>query len=156
MKSPCAAIGEITTASVSGHTTGPPAEKEYAVDPVGVARIIPSAPYVETSWPSTTNTRCTGCAGSVCFTTASLSAQSVMRFSPGSLMEISKVERFSSWYSPSARRCIRVGIDSGEASARKPMWPALIPSRGILKRRADSAAARMVPSPPIARTRSGP
>ena len=41
---PCAASGATTIASVSGHTTGPPAEKEYAVEPVGVDRIIPSAP----------------------------------------------------------------------------------------------------------------
>ena len=35
--SACALIGTISSASTSGHTTGPPAENAYAVDPVGVA-----------------------------------------------------------------------------------------------------------------------
>ena len=40
-------IGVITIASVSGERIGPPAEREYAVEPVGVAIIIPSARYLQ-------------------------------------------------------------------------------------------------------------
>ena len=39
----CAQIGTITNASISGLITGPPALKQYAVEPVGVETIIPSA-----------------------------------------------------------------------------------------------------------------
>ena len=34
-------------ASTSGQTTGPPAEKAYAVEPVGVAQMTASAPHRE-------------------------------------------------------------------------------------------------------------
>src|SRR5680860_1357588 len=48
-----AEIGTISRASTSGHTTGPPAENAYAVDPVGVAITTPSQPIVDTGRPST-------------------------------------------------------------------------------------------------------
>ena len=41
--SSCAQIGLIMTASISGVRTGPCAEREYAVEPVGVEIITPSA-----------------------------------------------------------------------------------------------------------------
>ena len=43
-------------ASTSGHTTGPPAEKAYAVDPVGVATTRPSQPNRVSGRPSTSRT----------------------------------------------------------------------------------------------------
>ena len=39
----CGQIGVITKASTAGCTIGPPAESEYAVEPVGVPTINPSA-----------------------------------------------------------------------------------------------------------------
>src|SRR6185295_10530719 len=45
LNSACALIGTSSRASTSGHTTGPPAEKAYAVEPVGVAQTTPSQPY---------------------------------------------------------------------------------------------------------------
>ena len=39
----CAAIGVTTMASTPGTTIGPPALSEYAVEPVGVATMMPSA-----------------------------------------------------------------------------------------------------------------
>jgi hypothetical protein len=39
----CAAIGVTTIASTPGTTIGPPALSEYAVEPVGVATMMPSA-----------------------------------------------------------------------------------------------------------------
>ena len=50
----CGAIGVTTTStSTDGATIGPRAENEYAVDPVGVATITPSAENVVTYSPST-------------------------------------------------------------------------------------------------------
>ncbi len=39
----CGAIGVIHRAAADGATIGPPAASEYAVEPVGVAMITPSA-----------------------------------------------------------------------------------------------------------------
>ena len=39
----CGQIGVATMQSTVGTTIGPPAESEYAVEPVGVERMIPSA-----------------------------------------------------------------------------------------------------------------
>ncbi|MNT99116.1 hypothetical protein D3C72_2418830 [compost metagenome] len=41
-------MGARTHAGTSGAMIGPPADKAYAVEPVGVARIMPSVPYVAT------------------------------------------------------------------------------------------------------------
>ena len=42
----CGQIGVITNALTRGPIIGPPAERLYAVDPVGVETINPSAQYV--------------------------------------------------------------------------------------------------------------
>src|SRR5664279_4190437 len=52
----CALDGATSSASTPGHSTGPPAEKVYAVEPVGVAISTPSQPYAETPCPSTSTT----------------------------------------------------------------------------------------------------
>lgn len=54
--SACALIGTISSASTSGHTTGPPAENAYAVDPVGVDSTMPSHPNPVTGRPSISRT----------------------------------------------------------------------------------------------------
>src|SRR5207248_10072931 len=54
LNSACALIGTSSSASTSGHTTGPPAENAYAVEPVGVAQTTPSHPYRDSRRPSTT------------------------------------------------------------------------------------------------------
>ena len=48
----CGAIGVITKLSESGIMIGPPQLKEYAVDPVGVETISPSAKYEFKKIPS--------------------------------------------------------------------------------------------------------
>jgi hypothetical protein len=45
-------MGLITMHSTDGSITGPPAEREYAVEPVGVEKISPSARYWLTGFPS--------------------------------------------------------------------------------------------------------
>src|ERR1041385_4062114 len=46
-------IAVTTIASTVGTTIGPPADIEYAVEPVGVLTMMPSAEYCATSSPST-------------------------------------------------------------------------------------------------------
>ena len=48
-----ALIGTTRRASTVGQTTGPPAEKAYAVEPVGVAATTPSPPHRDSGRPST-------------------------------------------------------------------------------------------------------
>ena len=52
-KTMCGDTGVSTTQSRRGNTMGPRAENEYAVDPVGVATMTPSAENVVTLSPST-------------------------------------------------------------------------------------------------------
>ena len=52
----CSECGEtkVTTyPSVPGTSTGPPADRLYAVEPVGLAAITPSHPSSPSDWPST-------------------------------------------------------------------------------------------------------
>ena len=49
----CGEIGVRMIALMSGATTGPPAESEYAVDPVGVATTTPSPLYAARCSPLT-------------------------------------------------------------------------------------------------------
>ena len=51
--SECGAVGVIIKESTLGVIIGPPADNEYAVDPVGVAIIKPSELYSQTLCPST-------------------------------------------------------------------------------------------------------
>src|SRR5262247_2342447 len=50
-------IGVSTTAGIVGKTIGPPADSEYAVEPVGVEMMSPSARYPVANWPSTDTAR---------------------------------------------------------------------------------------------------
>ena len=49
----CGQMGVRTRALSSGARMGPPAAKEYAVEPLGVAMIMPSAEKVLRYFPST-------------------------------------------------------------------------------------------------------
>ena len=51
--SECGHTGDSRMQSTSGHTIGPPAEREYPVEPVGVETIKPSALYRATSSSAT-------------------------------------------------------------------------------------------------------
>lgn len=78
----CALIGTISNASTSGHTTGPPAENAYAVDPVGVAQTIPSHPNPVTGRPSISSTTSSNFSAPAFCTAASFNAQSVCTMFP--------------------------------------------------------------------------
>ncbi len=60
----CGATGMTSSPSARGDTIGPPAEKLYAVEPVGVATTMASAAYRTNRCPSTrTSTAATGWPG---------------------------------------------------------------------------------------------
>src|SRR4029077_8118336 len=68
-----------TMASTVGTTIGPPADMEYAVDPVGVLTMIPSAEYCATSSPSTETLSRTTRATPPLWTTTSFSTSASTR-----------------------------------------------------------------------------
>ena len=148
-----------SSASTSGQTTGPPAEKAYAVEPVGVAHSTPSQPNrrqrpavdrdrdLEHPLPVASSPR-----------EASFSAQ--VRARRLAVDPDLGVERSCAPRPCSGRSTIGVArrrrSSSGSASARKPTWPRLTPSSGTPAGRASSAARRNVPSPPSTSTISHP
>src|SRR5467141_1427250 len=69
----CGQIAVTTIASTVGTTIGPPADIEYAVEPVGVLTMMPYAEYWATSSPSTDTLRRTTRATPPSCTTTSFS-----------------------------------------------------------------------------------
>ena len=146
-KSAWAEIGRTTRASTSGHTTGPPAENAYAVEPVGVAQIKPSQPHLEIGRPSISKNSSTIVACSLS-TVTSLSAHPFAISCPSRITEYFKVMRGSITYFFSAIVETIVVSVAFSTSAKKPTWPRFTPSNGICCVRVTSAALNMVPSPP--------
>src|ERR1041384_6243620 len=72
-------IAVTTIASTVGTTIGPPADIEYAVEPVGVLTMMPSAEYCATSSPSTETLLRTTRATPPLWTTTSLSTSGSTR-----------------------------------------------------------------------------
>ncbi len=154
--SACALIGTISSASTSGQTTGPPAEKAYAVEPVGVAHTTPSQPKPDTGRPSTSMTTSSMRSRDAFSTDASLSAQSVCTTRPSLRTRTSSVIRSSTSYSRVTTRSTTLSRSSRSASARKPTRPRLTPSIGTPEARANSAPRSRVPSPPSTTISSQP
>ena len=73
--SACADSGTTAIASTLGQITGPPAEKLYAVDPVGVDTTMPSQPKLDSGRPSISRTTSIIRSRLAFSTVASLSAQ---------------------------------------------------------------------------------
>ncbi|CAB4550180.1 unannotated protein [freshwater metagenome] len=92
-KSACALNGTTNSASTDGQTTGPPAEKAYAVDPVGVDMTTPSQPKLESGCPSISRT--TSSIRSLAFfsTVASFRAQVLKTSWPSTKTATSRVSR---------------------------------------------------------------
>ena len=90
-----AQIGTSSIASTSGHTTGPPAENAYAVEPVGVAITMPSQPQVDRGRPSISTTTSSMRSREAFSTVTSFSAQSGDHRAPLSLALTSRVIRSS-------------------------------------------------------------
>src|SRR5690349_3346675 len=156
LNSACALIGTSSSASTSGHTTGPPAENAYAVDPVGVAHTTPSQPYRDSRRPSTSTSTSSIFSRAPFSTDTSLSAQDRAISSPSHSAVTSTVSRSSTVYAPTTTSRTARSRLSSSASARKPTRPRLMPSSGAPAGRATSAARSTVPSPPSANTISTP
>src|ERR1039457_5708439 len=78
----CGQMGVRQMAGTDGKIIGPPAESEYAVDPVGVARISPSALYLQTYCASTCTSRSIMRAIELLVRTASFKASKLATTSP--------------------------------------------------------------------------
>lgn len=154
--SACALIGTISSASTSGHTTGPPAENAYAVEPVGVAHTMPSQPKPVTGRPSISRTTSSIRSGETFCTAASLSAQSRCTTAPSLCTRTSMVIRSSTSYARVTTRSTTLSRSSRSASARKPTRPRLTPSIGTPEARAKAAPRSSVPSPPSTISSSQP
>ncbi|MNR05464.1 hypothetical protein D3C85_1214970 [compost metagenome] len=147
-------IGTITMASSLGCMIGPPADSAYAVEPVGVATIRPSAFWLQTNWPSICSSNSIirvdlpGCS------TTSFSASPWPIASPWRRTSASSRKRLSTLYWPSSTSATFTSSSSGRISVRKPRLPRLIPSTGVLCRASARAAPSILPSPPTTITRS--
>ena len=93
--SACALSGTTVSASTPGHTTGPPALKLYAVEPVGVAQTTPSQPQRDSGRPSISTTTSSIRSRAAFSTLASLSANDSQTTSPSRCTLTSSVLRSS-------------------------------------------------------------
>ena len=129
-KSACALIGTISSASTPGQTTGPPALKLYAVEPVGVAHTTPSHPQRDSGRPSTSTTTSSIRSRAAFSTLASLSAKVLVTSSPSRKTDdvdgqpvlggVATRRRSRRWW----RR-----TSSYSASARNPTCPRFTPEQ---------------------------
>ena len=93
--SACALSGTSSRASTSGQTIGPPAENEYAVEPVGVAHTTPSHSQRDNGRPSTSTIRSSIRSSGAFSMETSLSAQVCTTSTPLSRIRASTVMRCS-------------------------------------------------------------
>ena len=128
-KTICAAIGVTMRHGTSGETIGPRAENEYAVEPVGVATITPSAENVVTYSPSTATWRRISRCLARFSTMISFIAHCGGKGSPlpGSATTAS---RSSIAARPSSASRISGAASGGSTSVRKPRRPTLTPRTG--------------------------
>ena len=140
--------GTTSSASSSGHSTGPPAENAYAVDPVGVATSTPSQAQRDSGRPSI-STAISSIRSRAAFSMdTSLTANEVQITSPWSRSVTSMVKRSSTVYVRFTTCSTMLSISAASASARNPTWPRFTPSRGVSEVITFSAPRRIVPSPP--------
>src|ERR1041384_757514 len=112
----CGQIAVTTIASTVGTTIGPPADIEYAVEPVGVLTMMPSAEYCATSSPSTETLMRTTRATPPLWTTTSLSTSGSTRpgFEPFPTIDDCSASRGSVVW---GRRGTETGAEAGATGA---------------------------------------
>ena len=120
--SACALSGTTSRASTFGQITGPPAEKAYAVEPVGVDSSTPSQAQRDSGRPSTSTSTSSTRSRDAFSTETSLTAYDVQATSPltQSRSVTSIVERSSTVYERCTMRVTMLSISDDSASARKP------------------------------------
>ena len=156
--SACALIGTTSSASTSGHTTGPPAENAYAVDPVGVAHDhAVAAPARQRPAVDLDDHLDHPLAAGLLDLSLVERPGRAPTSPPSTSTTTSRVIRSSTRPARGRRPRSRPRRRSSRsASARKPTWPRLTPSSGTSRCRASSAPRRIVPSPPSTTTSSQP
>ncbi len=112
-----------------GLTTGPPAESEYPVEPVGVEMIMPSAEKVDTYFSSTLNS--ISIILGQCPLSITISLIAIRLFSFPSVHSPQRVILSSILYSPFSSSSISLSRLLISYSARNPNLPKLIPSIGV-------------------------
>src|SRR2546421_1268746 len=130
-------------------STGPPFERLYAVEPVGVAQIMPSHGTVPRSSPPTAQPSSTIRPSVELVTTTSLTATCRPPF-----RRTSRVGSSTAKYSPSNTRSRPRSRSPGEIEARKPTRPKFTPITGTPLPSSSASVRSIVPSPPSATTSS--
>ena len=141
-------IAVTTWASIVGATIAPPAESECAVDPVGVATIMPSASKFTSLRPSILRSSLMSRAKAPWFITASFRAMNVASFLPWRYAVTLRSARLSMLYFPLNILSRFSSIFSRFDSVRNPRLPKLTPRMRTLFRHMRRAVLRRVPSPP--------
>ena len=150
----CEQMGVSTTASMVGNTMGPPADRQYAVEPVGVETMSPSARYAVANWPATETSRLMMRLIADLVMTTSFSATYSLSRSPCRTIRAPSIIR-SSTRSSSRSSASRAGKSSSAVSAvRKPSPPRFTPRMGTLRSPTSRAMESNVPSPPRTSRRS--
>ena len=144
----CGHIGVTTKHELSGLRTGPPAAIEYAVEPVGVETIIPSALLEVTSLPSQETFMSIKRAKSPLETTASFRQWYVPTISLWLSTSALIIIRLSTSYLP-LTRFLSKSSSSLSSPLIKPTRPAFIPNVALLSNEASFAIFKVVPSPPM-------
>ena len=133
---------------IHGSRTGPPADMEYAVEPVGVDITIPSERMDCAATPFAKRSKERSFETGPFESTTSLSAgYSVRSTSSPRITETSSIIRSSISHFPEMIFSISPSSDTS-SSARYPSLPKLIPTIGIFRAAFFLAAEMIDPSPP--------
>ena len=152
----CGAIGVSTSASTRGWTIGPPAARLYAVEPVAVATIRPSALTLVTRLSPTEMLSSMIRDSAALVNTTSLSTTRESKHSVPRKVSALSIARRSDMAVPARTASSDVKSSSMRVSVRKPRLPKLTPRIGTSR---PDCAMRVampssVPSPPSTTTRS--
>ena len=148
-------MGTTHSTSRSGCKSGPPAETQYAVEPVGVDTTTPSARRVQISPSPRVNSKAASRAMAPRLTTASLTAVVVKTVDAPRITATSRRMRRATVNSPRNSSVNRSRQSSRPAVVIKPTRPRLMPKSGTPSAPPCLAAESMVPSPPSTRASSG-
>src|SRR5438105_1569054 len=152
----CGAIGTIVIERETGRISGPPTEKPYAVLPVAVATMRPSAQYTMSGSPSTRTAMWIERTRAPRATTTSFRARARARSFWLRITRASSIVRTSTSKRPATMSAIAASNWSRVVAVRKPKRPRFTPSSGTFSGARTRAARRTVPSPPNTQAMSAP
>src|SRR6266404_6864494 len=150
----CGQIGVKIMDSTAGCTIGPPADSEYAVDPVGVATINPSARYRHTKSSSIDNSISIIRASAPLVITASFKTNCDSTTSSSRKSDAFSITRSLAESCPASVPSSAEYSSPNVKLVKKPKLPRLTGKIGIPRGAASRAAASNVPSPPNTNNKS--